>query len=645
MDEFEPPSYIEKLIAAINDGAKAAQLGALAFVAIGLFLLGTSFSATDEDLLLNRAITISQLGGTQVPVALSFGFMPAIFVAVHIYTLIRYDLLAANVRRFVVDLPKMVLLEEDQDRCRHLLANVEFIQAQVAPGASWVFRWTFRGIVAVFPVTVLLLVQLSSLRLQNNVVNIVHHVAIFGDLVLLLWFFRRLNGYDGTVWRWMASWRRWGLPVLVVGFDLMWCRVPGASATTVGPGKTAFSVQSPRMVPRIAEGWPGFVGSTIADPWVHPVDLLLCPYVRLGCRYLSVPGRTLVAKVWDNGSFAELRSGDEPTDKRMTSFDKVVLRDRMLRFADLSESMLFMADLTGAELQGARLERASLQAAILKGASLHGANLNRAFLQGARLDGARLDGATLAHASLQGASLLGTSLRGATLDDAWLQGAAFKCVPPPVENRTCNSLEGASFVRAALQGMDLRNVSLRGASLLQSNLWSALITRSTNLSWADLRWAVIVPMSSEEIDQGASGITKAAREGYRRTLAWIGRSEFSLRSPKDGEGPALHTELPEIGSTAWPLQQRTTDPMQIAGPLAGLLADEIAPISDHAAAQVADRMLPPIEDGFRESDDKLADALANPLGCRLLAHAAARRVTLDDDRLRRVRERAGKCPP
>ena len=41
MEPFEPLKYIARLIAAItNDGAKSAQLGALAFTAIGLFLLG-----------------------------------------------------------------------------------------------------------------------------------------------------------------------------------------------------------------------------------------------------------------------------------------------------------------------------------------------------------------------------------------------------------------------------------------------------------------------------------------------------------------------------------------------------------------------------------------------------------------------------
>jgi hypothetical protein len=57
VEPFEPPKYIASLIAAVNDGAKSAQLGALAFTAIGLFLLATAFSATDEDLLLNRTLT------------------------------------------------------------------------------------------------------------------------------------------------------------------------------------------------------------------------------------------------------------------------------------------------------------------------------------------------------------------------------------------------------------------------------------------------------------------------------------------------------------------------------------------------------------------------------------------------------------
>ena len=182
MEAFEPPKYITSLIAAVNDGAKSAQLGALAFTAIGLFLLATAFSATDEDLLLNRALTISQLGGTAVPVVFAFGLAPAVFVAVHFYTLIRYDMLAGNIRRFVRDLAAMVPIKaDDKDRCRQLLANVEFVSALAMPkwsrGSSWMFDWTVRALLAVFPVAVLLVVQLQSLRLQSEWVSWTHQLA------------------------------------------------------------------------------------------------------------------------------------------------------------------------------------------------------------------------------------------------------------------------------------------------------------------------------------------------------------------------------------------------------------------------------------------------------------------------------------
>ena len=212
MEGFEPPKYITSLIAAVNDGAKSAQLGALAFTVIGLFLVAAATSATDEDLLLNRTLTISQLGGTAVPVVFAFGLAPAVFVAAHFYTLIRYDMLAGNIRRLNEDLKAMVPIEADRDRCRQLLANVEFVNWLAMPAgsraSSWMFVWTVRFLLAVFPVGVLLFVQLQSLRLQSEWVNGTHHVCIFLDLVLLVWFFGRLRGDD--------SWRFWRAPIVAL---------------------------------------------------------------------------------------------------------------------------------------------------------------------------------------------------------------------------------------------------------------------------------------------------------------------------------------------------------------------------------------------------------------------------------------------
>ena len=133
--EFEPPKYVASLIAAINDGAKAAQGGALACLLVGIYLLATAFSSSDEDLLLGKIVTISQIGAS-LPVSFSFAIAPLVFVSVHLYTLARYDMLAANARYFVGKLRQHVPTATDREDCRQLLANVEFLSALIAPRGS-----------------------------------------------------------------------------------------------------------------------------------------------------------------------------------------------------------------------------------------------------------------------------------------------------------------------------------------------------------------------------------------------------------------------------------------------------------------------------------------------------------------------------
>ncbi|MCA3361691.1 MAG: pentapeptide repeat-containing protein, partial [Roseomonas sp.] len=107
----------------------------------------------------------------------------------------------------------------------------------------------------------------------------------------------------------------------------------------------------------------------------QPVDLLLCPHVGLGCRYLSVPGRTLVGKVWDNRTFVELRAGKPLDEDRRAAFEPLVLQNKRLRFAKLSGSQFFNVDLSGADLRRARLDDAWMTQAQLDGAQLQGASL------------------------------------------------------------------------------------------------------------------------------------------------------------------------------------------------------------------------------------------------------------------------------
>jgi uncharacterized protein YjbI with pentapeptide repeats len=355
-----------------------------------------------------------------------------------------------------------------------LLANTEFIQAAVQPEASFVFRWTYRFMLAVFPVAVLLLVQLGSLRLQSHVVNIVHHITILFDILLLIWFFRRQRPSGDSVLRWLFKRGRFVLPALVLGFNFAWCRVPSAEETTVGVGKWEELKEQLFRRPDAALSPEGMIVLAIAA-LQQPVDLLLCPHVGLGCRYLSVPGRTLVGKVWDNGAFVQLRAGEELDGKRRAAFDPLVLQNKRLRFANLSGSQFFNVNLSWADMRGASLDLAQLQGASLDGAQLQGASLDWAQLQEASLRDAELQGASLDWAQLQGAILLGAKLQDASLSGTQLQGASLFQSQLQGATLIRAQLQGALLWEAQLQGARLNGAELQGASLDRAQLQGALI--------------------------------------------------------------------------------------------------------------------------------------------------------------------------
>ena len=244
-EAFDPPKYLASLTASINDGAKSAQTGALFFAFIGLYLLAVAFSTTDEDLLRERTIAISQLG-MAVPVVFSFAVAPLIFVFLHIHTLIRYDMLSANLRQFDRELAGIVD-EEDRERCRHLLTNVEFLRGLAvrsgSPLTSRLFHFTGWFMLAGFPLFVLTVIQLSALRYQGAGIVWTQRGAIVADAAAILWFVRRKwKLWDNAVildFRQLLSrsFRRdLGLAILLglLAFNFAWMGVPGPDATTVG---------------------------------------------------------------------------------------------------------------------------------------------------------------------------------------------------------------------------------------------------------------------------------------------------------------------------------------------------------------------------------------------------------------------------
>jgi hypothetical protein len=314
-DGFEPPKYLSSLIAAINDGAKAAQAGGLAFALVGVYLLATAFSASDEDLLRSRAVTISQIGAS-LPVSFSFAIAPFVFVFLHIYTLARYDMLAANVRQFLSELRRTVIFGTDQERCRQLLANVEFVQVLVAP-RGWVWRWLVRVLIAIFPVLVLLLVQINALRYQSASILWAQRAWLQIDLLALVLFFYRnpLNGpevWSNTRPARLQQWMTFGQPgeprqpertieisrrplrrlvvpvslfLFIVGIDLIYINIVPTGAD---PKIVRYDLLDPMEAKQ---------HYTIVNFLSNPLDLIACKHLQWGCRYLHVRKRTLVDHV------------------------------------------------------------------------------------------------------------------------------------------------------------------------------------------------------------------------------------------------------------------------------------------------------------------------------------------------------------
>ena len=460
---FEPPKYIASLIAAVNDGAKSAQTGALAFTLVGLYLLATAFSTTDEDLLLQHTMPVSQIG-VQVPVVVSFLIAPLVLLFLHAYTLIRYDMLSANLWQFGTDLQATVPLEADRERCRQLLANVEFVQLRTAPRGSplrsLLYRLPAMLILTGFPVATLLAIQISSLRYQRVPITVIQQVSLTLDLALLAWFAVRqrrrgdLHGDPilGWVWYPLVS-----VPlVLILVLDALYLNVPGADNETV----------------RAADHGPNW-----SEAYKQPLDLALCPTLQWGCRYLTVDHRTLVGHVWKPEVIADLRAEKgEPRgiidalfgkkvslEDSLAAVEGVFLRDRSLRFAKFDQSRLYAADMIGANLSRATFSNSKLQGAILPGARLNDADLFSADLSGANLFVADLSGAHLSSADLSGANLI-----------------------------------GALLIHADLFLADLRRANLFAANLRGANL------RSADLSYANL--------SQDQLDQ-ACGKPKALPEG------------------------------------------------------------------------------------------------------------------------------------
>jgi uncharacterized protein YjbI with pentapeptide repeats len=493
-------------------------------------LVAWAFSTTDEDLLLEHTMPVSQIG-VQVPVVFSFAIAPAVFLFLHAYTLIRYDMLAANLRQFRSDLQVSIPREADRERCRQLLANVEFVQVRTAPRSSVLHSWLYRLVawlvLAGFPVATLIGVQISSLRYQSNAVTRAQQVCIAFDLLLLAWFFYRQlrrEELSGNALR--LRWVRYCVALLVTALvcsapELFYLRVPRDDDQDVRNDHPKWK-----------------------EAYRQPLDFGLCPALHWGCRYLTLDHRTLVGHVWTPQAIADLREeqrGD--LKKSLAAIEGVFLRGRTLRYAKFDESRLYAVDMIGANVEHATFPAAQLQDvrwsnANLSGVDLAGANLSGADLSGARLSEAKLSRVNLARANLSRADLSGklkkrvkpgedpyrqgADLSGADLSEADLSGADLSGLTKLKSRVTGGEDVDLYLPGANLSGANLSGANLSGANLMGANL-KANLSRA-NLLGAKLSW---VGADLSEANLNEAKLSGADLSGADLSLANLSGADLS----------------------------------------------------------------------------------------------------------------------
>jgi len=535
----------------------------------------------------------------------------------------------------------------------------------------------FRGIVVVFPVITLLLVQINALRYQSDLINGVQRVWLIVDLLAQGWFFARAPLTDSGPERRV---RLIGLPVLLVFLDFCWL---GTVRADLDPAWVRYD--------RNDTYWQSHPAPSLTDMVRSPLDMLVCPTLTWGCRFLRVEHRTLIDNVWDNKAIVEMRAGSADQTQSLASIEGVVLRDRSLRFAVLDESRLFAADLQRADLRGASLHSVSLpgaklmltrlENAYLRDAQFQGADFSEARMQHANLFSARLRGATLRHAQLQGANLGFAVLEEANLDQALLEGADLEFA----------QLDAASLTGAGLACADLSHARLQGASITGADFQFASLTEAQlQGAYGGLSHVTFAPV---EVSFQAANLTNAHLEGADLRLSDLRRATttdqvalvsladlrgvVSDRAPRDQRRLALEADLAEVpysdckrdakqsppGSPP-PLALRAVKPALASDPpdprlmgqpieliatptpaymgaLSDYLVGELATSDPAIAYGITKRM----SDGLSDLEPRETRAIDHPIACRLLATPALKLTKPSIDALvTALRQASLNCP-
>ena len=500
----------ETLADSINDTARMvrASLVLVLLAALYLFLI-LLVGLNDERLLRETPVLVPQIN-IEASIKTSYIVGPPIFLYLHVQTLFLLSILARKIRRFTEasynstisltdwGIPRQSNAEEHWN----LLSAFAFVQLFQPIGdhlrSSLVRKLLslilFGISIAVIPVLLLLLIDLSFVKYQSINITNFHHLFLVFDIMSITWF---------TMYNiWLCREEIFQTPHIKVmigmigGCILLFCVF------------FAFYVQPVKFDGPLSEN--DRVGIWKKGEYNRYIDVNNKPLTN-----------TEIELPYDTGT------------KRIHT-ERLDLAERELRYACFRSAKLYHVDLRFADLRGADFGYAEIHNSDLSQAQLHSAIFTDAKLKGIDIGGAKLHSANLSGAELSSADIRGAELHGANLSNFKGIGSTKGCVlydgrfgnastgEKKSDDTILNGadlrfarLYGANLKGAKLNGADLRFAKLHGANLKGAELYGA------NLRNAELYGANLEDVKLDGADLGGAKLTGSSGARISWKFVWM----------------------------------------------------------------------------------------------------------------------------
>ncbi|MBF0347938.1 MAG: pentapeptide repeat-containing protein [Magnetococcales bacterium] len=381
---------------------------------------------------------------------------------------------------------------DDWEKKKTLLYPIFFSNwlTNTHPNSS--IRYTFiifvyATMVAVPPV-LLLWIQVRFLPYHSEIITWSHRFSLIADTILLWWFWPKIRNQNfllGTfTWERMLLLTFWGhASVAMLVFSLFFATIPDEFLDQFPivkfPTGTIY-------IQKIFSRNLNVSGETLVKS--SPSEEIISAYIQ--------KGETAETAWIDHAVGADL----EGRDLRYAYISKSKLYKANLRRAKMQKASLYSAHMQGADLLEARMQDAYLDEAHMQGAKIiftimHRATLSNALMQNADLYKAQLQNSSLSNAQLQDANLIvenmqyanltKATMQGANLSDAQIQNAILSRTDMQRANLSRAYMQGASVSWAKMQGATLSNANMQGTHLYMANMQDVILSE-TNMQGANL---------------------------------------------------------------------------------------------------------------------------------------------------------------